>query len=242
MADMQVRRSAQRPATESDGIVSRHSFSFGPYYDPGNLGFGALLACNEDVIAPGAGYPPHPHRETEIVTWVLSGILRHRDDHGGQGIVEAGMVQRLSAGSGVEHSELSIAEAGELHLVQMWVRPDEVGGPPDYAVVDVSSSLSGGQLTPIVSGLPQHRGVAPLTLRQAGAGLSAARLGAGMGIALPAAALAHLLVTAGSVEIEADGVAESIGPGDAVRIIGADGEAVRAAGDAEILVWELAEQ
>lgn len=242
MADMQIHPSSQRATTETELIVSRHCFSFGPHYDPGNLSFGVLLACNEDVIQPGGGYPAHPHRETEIVTWVMSGALHHRDDHGGDAIASAGMVQRLSAGSGIEHSELSIPEEGVLHLVQMWVRPDESGRAPQYARADVASALRAGELTPIVSGLAHHRRDALLPLRQAGAGLSVARLDGGQGISLPNAPLLHLFVTAGTVLVETDSVAESMGPGDAARITLALGEGVRASADAEILVWELAEE
>lgn len=239
MADMQIHPSAMRATTESEGIVSRHCFSFGPHYDPGNLGFGALLACNEDVIQPGSGYPPHPHRETEIVTWVMSGALRHQDDLGGDAIISAGMVQRLSAGSGIQHSELSVPDRGVLRLVQMWVRPDEFGLPPEYGNADVASSLSSGQLTPIVSGLAHHRADALLPLRQSGAGLSAARLSGGDTITLPSAPLVHVFVTTGAVLVETDSVAESMGPGDAARITSAQGETVRATRDAELLVWEL---
>ena len=85
MADSQIHPAQQRNRTVSERIVSRHSFSFGPYYDPGNLGFGVLIVHNEDTILPGGGYPMHPHRDTEIVTWVLSGTLEHRDSGGGRG-------------------------------------------------------------------------------------------------------------------------------------------------------------
>ena len=100
-----VRRAAERFASETDRVTSRHSFSFGPHYDPDNVGYAVLVAHNDDLVAPGGGYDLHPHADLEIVTWVLEGSLVHEDSHGHSGVVHPGTVQRLSAGSGVQHSE-----------------------------------------------------------------------------------------------------------------------------------------
>ena len=104
---IEVRRAADRLETHADGIVSRHSFAFGPHYDPANTRFGALVTHNDDVLSPGAGFPEHPHRDLEIVTWVVSGALQHADSTGGSAIVRPGMVGRLSTGAGVRHSEIN---------------------------------------------------------------------------------------------------------------------------------------
>jgi hypothetical protein len=144
---LEVRRAADRFVTETAGIVSRHSFSFGAHYDPGNVGHALLVAHNDDVVAPGAGYDTHPHRDLEILTWVLDGGLRHEDSRGETGLVVPGLVQRLSAGDGVLHSERNDAATGaSVRFVQMWLRPDEPGGEPSYAQHDAGPELSSGEL------------------------------------------------------------------------------------------------
>jgi redox-sensitive bicupin YhaK (pirin superfamily) len=233
-----VRRSDDRTSTFGDRLVSRHSFAFGPHYDPDNLGFGVLVAHNEDLIDPGGGYGQHPHRDMEIVTWVLSGSLRHSDSGGATGVVAPGVVQRLSAGSGVQHSERNDGGAS-LHMVQMWIRPSVLGLDPAYAQGDVSAALAGGSLVPIVSGRSAHRFDAVLPLAQSGAAMSAARLVKDASILIPDAALVHLFVTRGSVRVETDAVPAVLQAGDAGRLIRGQGELVTALGDAEVLVWEL---
>jgi redox-sensitive bicupin YhaK (pirin superfamily) len=241
MADAQIHPSEDRLRTESDRIVSRHSFSFGSHYDPGNLGFGVLIAHNEELIQPGGGFAMHPHKDTEIVTWVLAGSLYHEDSRGGRGITTPGIAQRLSAGTGVQHSELTAEEGEPLHLVQMWVAPDRFGADPDFAQADVAHALAAAELTPVASGMAKHRLDAPLRLHQAGAGMSVAALPRGSSLNLPTAYGLHLFVTRGAVTLETDGVAEYLAVGDAARLKNAQGEMVRAVQDSEILVWELAE-
>lgn len=133
---MDVRRSGDRyPGGEPDtGIESFHAFSFGPHYDPDNLRFGSILACNEERLAPGAGFDEHPHSHTEIVTWVVPGRLTHRDSTGHESVVAPGDVQRLSAGGGVRHVERNDGP-DPLVFVQMWLAPLEPGGDPVYEVV-----------------------------------------------------------------------------------------------------------
>lgn len=133
---MDVRRADERyrggdPAT---GIESWHAFSFGPYYEPDNLRFGAVIACNEERLAPGAGFDEHPHSHTEIVTWVVEGELTHRDSAGHETVVRPGDVQRLSAAGGVRHVERNDGSK-PLVFVQMWLAPLEPGGEPAYEIV-----------------------------------------------------------------------------------------------------------
>jgi redox-sensitive bicupin YhaK (pirin superfamily) len=239
---MDVRRGSERTSTVSDRIVSRHSFAFGPHYDPGNLGFGLLVVHNEDTIAPLGGYDLHPHRDMEIVTWVLAGALEHRDSEGHDGVLVPGVAQRMSAGSGVRHIErnASLEEGGtELHMVQMWIRPDAAGIPPSYAQADVSPALAGGGLVVVASGLTRHADSAAIRLGQVGAGLSIARIPRNGSIAIPTAPLVHVFVTSGAVSMETDGSALQLNAGDAVRLRDGQGERVLAAADAEIMVWEL---
>jgi redox-sensitive bicupin YhaK (pirin superfamily) len=231
-----VRRAADRFTTEDDGIRTRHSFSFGRHYDPANVGLAALVAHNDDRLAPGAGYPSHPHRDLEIVTWVLEGALEHQDSRGHGGLVHPGLVQRLSAGSGVRHSERNDPRTGAAtRFVQMWVRPDRTGLDPSYAQADVTDALAAGGLVPVASG---SAGVdAAVRLHAPGTVLHVARLRPRSGVDLPDAAHLHVFVARGRADVEGVG---RLDEGDAVRFAGAGSRRLVADGPAEVLVWELA--
>jgi redox-sensitive bicupin YhaK (pirin superfamily) len=217
---MDVRRAAQRyPGGDPQaGIESWHAFSFGPHYDPGNLRFGALIACNEERLAPGAGFDEHPHSHTELVTWVVEGELTHRDSTGHETLVRPGDVQRLSSAAGVRHVERNDGDV-PLTFVQMWLAPRDPGGDPAYETV---------------------RGIAdstPYAVPEAGAMLHVRRLSPGERTAVPDGAYVYVHVVRGEVRLGQ----EVLGPGDAARIT--DAEDVTAAGltEAELLVWEMAE-
>lgn len=231
-----VRRSGDRFLTTEDWLESRHSFSFGPYYDPRNVGFGTLLVHNDEIVAPGTGFGTHPHQDLEIVTWVLHGALVHQDSEGHSGIVYPGLAQRMSAGSGIRHSEKN--DAGEpVRYVQMWVRPDEVDLTPSYQQAEVDEQLSTGELVPIASGLPKHADSTAIRINQRGAGMTVARLRPQGSVELPVAPYVHVFVARGSVVLEGAG---DLGEADAARIVAADGQRVTAGTDgAEILVWEM---
>jgi redox-sensitive bicupin YhaK (pirin superfamily) len=131
-----IRRAAERAVTKAPWLTSRHSFSFGVHYDPYNTHHGALLVNNEDIVEPGAGFETHPHRDMEIVTWVVEGSLAHRDSAGNSGVIYPGLAQRLSAGSGISHSESNESATQPVHFVQMWVAPDMSGTAPSYQQQD----------------------------------------------------------------------------------------------------------
>jgi redox-sensitive bicupin YhaK (pirin superfamily) len=197
---------------------------------------------NEDTIAPLGGYDLHPHRDMEIVSWVLAGALEHDDTMGHGGVLVPGVVQLMSAGSGVRHIERNASsdEGGpDLRLVQMWVRPDASGAPPSYNQADVSAELSGGGLVVVASGLARHAGSTAIRLKQPGAGLSIARIPGGGSVGLPTAPLVHVFVTSGSVLIETDASEVLLTAGDAARLRNGQGERVQAVADAEIMVWQL---
>src|SRR5450432_1417603 len=145
-----LRRAADRLESRADGVVSRHSFAFGPHYDPINTRFGALVTHNDDLLTVGAGFPEHPHRDLEILTWVVSGALEHADSFGGSAIVHPGMIGRLSTGGGVRHSERN-ASTGATRYIQMWVLPD-AEGPPSYETAEVSAALESGEFVTVASG------------------------------------------------------------------------------------------
>ena len=119
-----VRRAADRFATDIGWLDSHHSFSFGHHYDPRNTGHGLLLVNNDDIVRGGSGFDTHPHRDMEIVTWVLSGELEHKDSEKNRGVLYPGLAQRMSAGRGIWHSEMNNSGTDDVHFVQMWVTPD----------------------------------------------------------------------------------------------------------------------
>ncbi|MFJ8598146.1 pirin family protein [Streptomyces shenzhenensis] len=215
---MDVRRGRERYSGGDGrgGIESRHAFSFGAHYDPDNLRFGALIACNEERLAPGAGFDEHPHSHTEIVTWVVEGELTHRDSLGQETVVGPGDVQRLSSAAGVRHVERN-AGPEPLTFVQMWLAPLNPGGIPGYEIV---------------------RGIAdstPYAVPEAGAMLHVRRLRPGERTAVPDAAYVYLHLVRGEVRL----AGERLEPGDSARITDArDLEAVGVTA-AELLMWEM---
>jgi quercetin 2,3-dioxygenase len=231
-----VRRAADRPKTRIAWLNSKHSFSFGGHWDPSNTHHGLLLVNNDDIVTAGAGFETHPHRDMEIVTWVLEGSLVHQDSTGNSGVIYPGLAQRMSAGTGILHSEKndSWRLGGEkhtdpVHFVQMWVVPDSNGISPGYEL------LAGG-LVPVASGMPEHAGAAAIRIHNRYAALHAARLRPGQSVELPDAPYLHLFVPRGSVELEGAGLLEQ---GDAARFTAAGGHRVSAVAPAEILVWEM---
>lgn len=226
---VQVRRAQDRTGTTTPGTHTRHSFSFGSHYDPANTCFGLLLAHNDEVIKPGHGYALHPHRDLEILTWVCRGALTHRDSAGRYSVLLPGAVQRLSAGSGVEHSETNEG-ADELRLVQMWVAPDGQDRAPSYEQRDVGA---GRGLVPLASG---RAGAAGVGIGQRAAALHVARVSTQVSARLPAAPFVHLFVATGTVTLEGVG---NLDQGDAARLTRSDGRLLSAPAPAEVLVWEM---
>jgi redox-sensitive bicupin YhaK (pirin superfamily) len=130
---MTIRKSDERGQANHGWLDARHSFSFADYYDPAWLGFRSLRVLNDDRIAPGGGFGMHPHRDMEIITFVLTGALAHQDSMGHGSIIQAGDFQYMSAGSGVRHSEFNASDRETVRLLQIWIQPDQQGAPPRYA-------------------------------------------------------------------------------------------------------------
>jgi len=149
---MQIIRAKDRFHLESDWLSAYWLFSFDRYYDPNNLNFGPLRVFNHDTVAGGGGFPTHPHREMEIVTYVLSGELAHKDSTGGRGVIHASEVQRMTAGTGVAHSELNASESAPVRLLQIWVMPEKAGLKPSYEQKQFTTEQRTGVLLPIASG------------------------------------------------------------------------------------------
>ncbi len=240
-----VRRAAGRFATDLGWLDSKHSFSFGRHYDPANTHFGLLLVNNDDVLDPGTGFETHPHRDMEIVTWVLRGQLVHQDSQGHSGLIYPGLAQRMSAGRGILHSEKNDswrltgepAHGAPVHFVQMWVLPDDTGIAPGYEQLEIGDEILRGGLVPVASGKPEHRGAAAIRIAQKSAALYAARLSPGQSVTLPDAPFVHTFVAVGSLALEGTG---SLAAGDAARLTGDGGRVLTAGPDgAEVLVWEM---
>lgn len=226
---IEVRRASDRFVTRDAGRTTWHSFSFGSHYDPGNVGFGALVAHNDEQLPPGTGYPDHPHSDLEIVTVVLEGALRHTDSGGSTSVLVPGEVSRTSAGAGIVHSEVtepSLGPGTRTRFVQTWLRPDVPGGPPSYAVAETGRPTA---LAEVVG----PRGALDVGTR--GARLHLAGLEPGP-IALPDAPLLHVFVPDATVTVGD----RELGPGDAARLTdeGARELTVERAG--LVLVWSLA--
>ena len=242
--NVDIRRADDRFKTRVGWLDSKHSFSFSSHYDPANTHHGLLLVNNDDTVAPGTGFETHPHRDMEIVTWVLQGSLVHQDSEGHAGVIYPGLAQRMSAGTGILHSEKNDSwrlQGGDthtdpVHFVQMWVVPDEGGIAPGYEQLEIDHELLSGSLVPVASGMAAHEGAAAIRIKNRHAALYAARMQPGRSVDLPEAPFLHLFVPRGAVELEGAG---RLGTGDAVRFTATGGQRVTAIEPAEILVWEM---
>jgi redox-sensitive bicupin YhaK (pirin superfamily) len=222
---------AQRAHADHGWLDTYYSFSFADYYDPENLNWGALRVFNDDTIAGGSGFPAHPHRDMEIVTYVLSGELAHRDSMGNHGVVGRGGVQFMSAGTGVTHSEYNDKADLPLHLVQMWVLPGRLGTPPSYGEMAFAEADRVNRWLDVVSGDPSVN--APIRITQ-DATFKVARLdGATIEMKFAPKRYGFLFVAEGSAE--ANG--HRLEAGDAVRLYDVGNLSV--GGNAEVVLWDL---
>ncbi|WP_051551588.1 pirin family protein [Nocardioides sp. URHA0020] len=215
---VEIRRGTGRFVTRGAGHLTRHSFSFGQHYDPDNVRFGSLVCHDDHLLGPGVGFEDHPHADLEIVTWVLTGELRHTDSSGHTGVVRPGEVQVLSAGSGVTHSEIA-GPSGPTRFVQSWLTPTTLGTTPSYDVSPV-------ELVP---------GVLSEVVRIGTATFRVARLEAGDTVVLPDEPLQHVFVAGGA--LRRSSMAQPLDDGDAFRVTDQPGLAVTAAARTELLVW-----
>lgn len=204
---IEIRPSHERGRSRTDWLDGRHSFSFGSYFDRRWRGFGPLLVLNEDRIAPASGFGPHPHADMEIVTVPLAGSLEHRDSTGRSGVLRPGVVQRMSAGTGIVHSEMNPSSDETLHLLQIWILPERRGLEPAYEEVELDRSQPGW--VPVAN---REGGPHCLRIHQ-DAALHSTRLEGGESRTrgLDARGLAWLQVTAGAGRVNGAAVAAGDG-------------------------------
>jgi redox-sensitive bicupin YhaK (pirin superfamily) len=226
-----VQRASERAHFDHGWLKTAHSFSFAEYHDPKNTNWGVLRVLNDDRVAPGQGFPSHPHRDMEILTYVLDGELEHQDSMGNRGIVGPGGVQYMSAGTGVRHSEANHSKDRELHFVQMWVLPSKVGMTPQYGQKDFTIDERRGRWLSVASGIEGRE--APIKLNQSAAFFVARLEGATVTYAFAPGRLGFLCVADG--DVGANG--HELHAGDAVRIAGTNH--LEVSGSGELLLWDL---
>jgi redox-sensitive bicupin YhaK (pirin superfamily) len=229
-----IRRSEERGKGDHGWLKSRHSFSFGDYYDPAHESFGALRVINEDWIAGGAGFPPHPHRDMEIVTYILGGAIAHKDNTGGGGTIRPGEIQRMSAGSGIVHAEFNASPTEECHLLQIWIMPSKRGIQPGYEQKTIDPASVQNKFARIAAPEPRENEVRLVQ----DAEIWSARLDAGVEAIHPLAQgrKAWLHVAKGEVKLGD----ETLKAGDAAAITDLQQIAVKSNAESEILLFDLA--
>jgi quercetin 2,3-dioxygenase len=237
-----LRRGADRHQTRIGWLHGRHSFDTG--IDPmgADTHHGVLVVSNHDTIAPRSGFDTHPHRNMEIVTWVLNGSLVHQDSAGHSGVIYPNLAQRMTAGAGIRHSEKNDHLAGNpdadrpLDLIQMWVVPDESEVDPGYEQLELNPPDIQGRLAVVASGMPRHEDQTAIRIRNRYAALHVARLEPGESVAVPDAPFAHVYLARGRLDLEAEGQLEA---GDAARLTAAGERRLTAVEPSEVLIWEM---
>lgn len=228
-----IRKAADRGHTDAGWLDSHHSFSFGHYFDPAQLGFGPLRVINDDRVAGGGGFPTHPHADMEIVSYVLEGALQHRDSLGTGSVIRPGEVQRMSAGTGIRHSEFNSSATDPVHFLQIWILPEAKGFAPSYEQKTFGDAELGNRLRLVASrdgrdgALTLHRDV----------DLYAARLTDGTAVehAFATGRIGWLQVAKGSVTL--DGI--ELGEGDGAAIERQASVSITSRGDAEVLLFDM---
>jgi redox-sensitive bicupin YhaK (pirin superfamily) len=230
---LSVRKSESRGQTRMSWLDSRHTFSFADYYDPAAMGFSVLRVINDDTVAPGAGFPTHPHRDMEILTWVLAGALEHRDSMGNGSIIRPGDAQRMTAGRGVTHSEMNPSRDAAVRLLQIWLLPDRRGLAPGYEQRNFAQSDRRGRLRLIVSPGGEDGSITIHQDTRVYAGLLDA--GASLAQDLRQERRAWLQVARGSVVANGTRLHE----GDGAAIENESRLAIEATTDSEVLLFDL---
>jgi redox-sensitive bicupin YhaK (pirin superfamily) len=229
-----IRKSKERGHFDHGWLNTYHTFSFDQYYDPRYMGFRNLRVINEDFVAPGRGFPTHGHRDMEIITYILEGALKHEDSMGNGSVIRPGDVQRMTAGTGVRHSEKNASDTERVHLLQIWILPHTVGLEPGYEQKAFTDDERRGQLRLIASedgregSVEVHQDIS----------LFASIVDAGQEVerTMNEARYAWIQVARGSISVNG----ENADQGDGVIVVGESSLKIKAQDDAEILLFDLA--
>jgi quercetin 2,3-dioxygenase len=229
---MNIRRAHERGHVEHGWLDTYHTFSFADYYDPRWMGFRSLRVINDDLVMPGRGFGTHPHRDMEIITYILRGALEHRDSMGNGRVIRAGEVQYMAAGTGIQHSEFNPSRDEAVHLLQIWIQPDRKGVPPRYAEKPLANAPA-GQLHLVTSKTGRDGSIA---IHQ-DADLWLARLDAGQGVAHRLAPGRHAWLHVAEGEVSLNGTL--LRGGDAAGVGDASALELEASKRAQILLFDL---
>ncbi len=231
---IRVRKANERGHVNHGWLDSRHSFSFGSYYDPAYMGFGKLRVLNEDRVAPGQGFGAHPHRDMEIISYVVEGALAHKDSMGNSSIIVPGEVQRMSAGTGVVHSEYNHSEREPVHFLQIWIETAKPGVEPGYEQKSFAEKIAAGGLTLVASGDGRD---GSLTVGQDVA-MYVGKLAEGQTLSRPLGSNRQAWVQAVRGAVELNG--QALRAGDGAAVDGDDALRFLGKADSELLVFDLA--
>jgi len=231
---IRVRKAGERGHFDHGWLDTYHTFSFGDYYDPAHLGFRSLRVINDDRVQPGQGFGMHGHRDMEIVTYVLDGALEHKDSMGNGSIIRAGELQRMTAGTGVRHSEFNPSDKEAVHLYQIWLLPERKGLKPSYQELALDEAQKRGRFRLVAS---PDGSDGSLTIHQ-DARLYLASLSPGEGVAheIDRARSAWLQVLRGRVNV----LGHDLAAGDGVAVTDDDAISIQATVPSEVLLFDLA--
>jgi len=228
-----VRKSEERGSANFGWLDSKHSFSFGHYFDPKHMGFGPLRVINEDRVAPGGGFPTHPHADMEIISYVLDGALAHKDSIGTGSVIRPGDVQRMSAGTGIRHSEFNASKTEPVHFLQIWIIPERKGIAPSYEQKAFGNGEKRGKLR-LVGSRDGREGSVTI---QRDVDLYATLLAAGETVShvLPAGRIGWVQVARGAATLNG----EQLQAGDGVAVETSGRLTLAGTDDAEVLLFDL---
>lgn len=227
-----IRKSNERGYANHGWLESYHSFSFADYHDPQWMGYRTLRVINDDIVMPGMGFGTHPHRDMEIITYMVSGALEHKDSMGNGRVIRAGEVQYMAAGSGVQHSEFNPSTKEAARLLQIWVRPDEKGVSPRYAEKSFASAQTG-----VLHLVASKAGRAGSIAIHQDADLLLAKLEAGQTVTHPLAANRHAWVQVAEGTVTLNG--QTLSAGDAAAVSEVPALTIAATQNAQVLVFDL---
>jgi quercetin 2,3-dioxygenase len=230
---LNVRKSEERGYADHGWLKSRHSFSFGDYYDPNHIEFGVLRVINEDRVAPGEGFGTHGHRDMEILSYVLEGQLGHRDSMGNGSVIVPGDVQRMSAGTGVLHSEMNPSSSAPVHFLQIWIRPNMAGITPSYEQKHFSAEEKRGRLRLVAS---ENGADGSVRIHQ-DVRIYAGQFDGAERVDLPLAAKRRIYVQLARGAVSANGV--PLAAGDGLEITDAPSLTLSNGQAAEVLVFDM---